>query len=127
MSFKLDRVTALDITAIFADDKNKCYLRKIHITQIPNATVKGLDNYSDQIKSCESFVNDIDIKADIALCDIQDLNEANIIDHLLEVIDSLAYTVACHKHPNYYSHEYDKEDILIDAGLRKEFRDEILG
>ena len=58
MSFKLDRVTALDITAVFADDKNKCYPRKIHITQIPNATVKGLDNYSDQIKSCESFVND---------------------------------------------------------------------
>lgn len=127
MSFKLDRVTALDITAMFTDDKNKCYPRKIHITQIPNATIKGLDNYLEQIQNCESFVNDIDIKVDIALCGIQDLNETNIVEHLLEVIDSLAYTVACHKYPNHYSHEYDKEDILIDAGLRKEFREEILG
>ena len=126
MSFKLNRVTAFDITAMFTDDKNKCYPRKIHITQIPNATIKGLDNYLEQIQNCESFVNDIDIKADISLCEINNLNEPDIIDHLLEVIDSLAYTVACHKYPNHYSHTEDIEDILIDAGLKKEFRNEIL-
>lgn len=80
MSFKLDRVISVDITAMFIDDKNELHPRKIHITQIPNATIKGLGYYSDEIQNCESFVNDISIEADIALCETQELNETTAGD-----------------------------------------------
>ena len=123
---KLDRIIALDITAIFFDDKS-FYPRKLHMTQIENATIYGLEDYMEQIKKCKSFtVHDGTAIPSSALCEVQRLNEPDIIDHLLEVIDSLSYTVACCKYPNHYSHEKDKEEILIDAGMRKEFRDEIL-
>ena len=124
--YKFDRITALDITAIFFDGKN-FYPKKIHMTQLLNPIINGLEDYTKHIKKSEGFVIDgSKIQVDSALCEVQKAFDSSIVDHLLEVIDSLSYTVACCKYPNHYSHEKYKEEVLIDAGLKKEFRDKIL-
>ena len=41
----------------------------------------------------------------------------NIINELLDIIDSLAYDLAAYKYPAHYDHSMDKEDILSQYGV----------
>lgn len=120
---ELDTIISIDITAMFIDEKNRLYPRKLHIKNIKNVDIDGLglSEFSKQIVNCDSF----SIKNN-ALCDVQDLNKSNIVDHLLEVINSLAYTVTCYKYPNHFSHKDDKREVLINAGLYKELIERIV-
>lgn len=123
MGAELDTVVSIDITAMFIDEENKLYPRKLHIKNIKNADINGLglSEFSKQIANCDSF----SIKNNV-LCDVQDPSKPNIIDHLLEVIDSLAYTTACYKYPNHFSRKDDKREVLINAGLYKELIERIV-
>lgn len=48
-------------------------------------------------------------------------------DHLLEVIDALAYQLACYKYPHHKVHNSDdKEKILTDVGLHDYFKRELV-
>ena len=51
----------------------------------------------------------------------------NMVYHLLEVIDALAYQLACYKYPNHKVHNFDdKEEILTDVGLDDCFKRELV-
>jgi len=53
-----------------------------------------------------------------AKVEVVDLNQPTNTDYLLEVIDALAYQLACYKYPNHKVHNFDdKEEILTDVGL----------
>lgn len=43
----------------------------------------------------------------------------NIIDELLDIIDSLAYDLAVYKYPTHYDHSMDKNDILSEYEINK--------
>lgn len=126
---KLDRVLSIDVNMILKKGE-EYHPRKLHITQILDPKLlnrqKNGSNRENEFEKCESFVaEDVYIKMKAGLCDIQNL-EADIVDHLLEVIDALAYSVACYKYPDHYEHKYDKEEIFTDSGLNKEIRKRLL-
>lgn len=62
-----------------------------------------------------------------AKVEVVDLNQPTNTDHLLEVIDALAYQLACYKYPNHKVHNFDdKEEILTDVGLDDCFKRELV-
>lgn len=62
-----------------------------------------------------------------AKVEVVDLSEPTDTDHLLEVIDALAYQLACYKYPHHKVHNSDdKEKILIDVGLHDYFKRELV-
>lgn len=126
--FSLDKLLSIDINMILRKGE-EYYPRKLHITldlKLLNQPSDDFD-YEDTFKNCKSFVGQgIYMGMEKGLCDVKDLNESDIVDHLLEVIDDLAYSVACYKYPDHYEHKYDKEEILTDAGLNKEIRKRLL-
>ena len=69
------------------------YARNLVISQINSQeTSEEIDKNFDKIKNCETFyVNDFGIDTKGAKVEVVDLNEPTDTDHLLEVIDALAY------------------------------------
>lgn len=105
------------------------YARNLVISQINSQeTYEEIDKNFDKIKNCETFYVDnfsIDIKG--AKVEVVDLNQPTDTDHLLEVIDALAYQLACYKYPHHKVHNSDdKEKILIDVGLHDYFKRELV-
>lgn len=105
------------------------YARNLVINQINSQeTYEEIDKNFDKIKNCETFYVDnfsIDIKG--AKVEVVDLNQPTDTDHLLEVIDALAYQLACYKYPNHKVHNFDdKEEILTDVGLDDCFKRELV-
>lgn len=115
---KIDTIYSIKVRAMFFDENYNPYPREICIKQICDNNLLDyfllLNEFGEEIERCENF------NTGDKSFEVKDLNSPDIIDHLLEVVDSLAYKVSCYKHPDHYSHEEDKKDILIDAGLRKE-------
>ena len=92
------------------------YARQLLISQINSQeTYEEIDKNFDKIKNCETFyVNDFNIDSKGAKVEVIDLNQPTNTDHLLEVIDALAYQLACYKYPNHKVHNFDdKEEILL--------------
>lgn len=91
-------------------------------------TYEEIDKNFDKIKNCETFyVNDFNIDSKGAKVEVIDLNQPTNTDHLLEVIDALAYQLACYKYPNHKVHNFDdKEEILTDVGLDDCFKRELV-
>lgn len=111
--------------AVFSD----VYARKLVISQINSQeTYEEIDKNFDKIKNCETFyVNDFSIDIKGAKVEVVDLNEPTDTDHLLEVIDALAYQLACYKYPHHKVHNSDdKEEILTDVGLHDYFKRELV-
>lgn len=105
------------------------YARNLVISQINSQeTYEEIDKNFDKIKNCETFyVNDFSIDAKGAKVEVVDLNEPTDTDHLLEVIDALAYQLACYKYPHHKVHNSDdKEKILTDVGLQDYFKRELV-
>lgn len=48
-----------------------------------------------------------------------DNKNENIINELLNVIDSLAYDLAVYRYPTHYDHSMDKDDILSEYGVNE--------
>ncbi|SCI70402.1 Uncharacterised protein [uncultured Clostridium sp.] len=108
---------------------SEAYARKLVISQINSQEVyEEIDKNFDKIKNCETFyVNDFNINTKGAKVEVIDLNEPTDTDHLLEVIDALAYHLACYKYPNHKVHNSDdKEEILTDVGLHDYFKRELV-
>ena len=86
-------------------------------------TYEEIDEFFDKIKNCETFyVNNFSIDTKGAKVEVVDLSEPTDTDHLLEVIDALAYQLACYKYPHHKVHNSDdKEEILTDVGLHSYF------
>jgi len=105
------------------------YARNLVISQINSQeTSEEIDKNFDKIKNCETFyVNDFGIDTKGAKVEVVDLNEPTDTDHLLEVIDALAYQLACYKYPHHKVHNSDdKEKILTDVGLQDYFKRELV-
>lgn len=105
------------------------YARQLLISQINSQeTYEEIDKNFDKIKNCETFyVNDFNIDSKGAKVEVIDLNQPTNTDHLLEVIDALAYQLACYKYPNHKVHNFDdKEEILTDVGLDDCFKRELV-
>ena len=105
------------------------YARNLVISQINSQeTYEEIDKNFDKIKNCETFyVNDFSIDTKEAKVEVVDLNEPTDTDHLLEVIDALAYQLACYKYPHHKVHNSDdKEKILTDVGLQDYFKRELV-
>ena len=105
------------------------YARNLVISQINSQeTSEEIDKNFDKIKNCETFyVNDFGIDNKGAKVEVVDLNEPTDTDHLLEVIDALAYQLACYKYPHHKVHNSDdKEKILTDVGLQDYFKRELV-
>lgn len=105
------------------------YARNLVISQINSQeTSEEIDKNFDKIKNCETFyVNDFGIDTKGAKIEVVDLNEPTDTDHLLEVIDALAYQLACYKYPHHKVHNSDdKEKILTDVGLQDYFKRELV-
>lgn len=105
------------------------YARQLVISQIHSQeTYEEIDKNFDKIKNCETFyVNDFSIDTKGAKVEVVDLNEPTDTDHLLEVIDALAYQLACYKYPHHKVHNSDdKEKILTDVGLHDYFKRELV-
>ena len=111
--------------AVFSD----VYARQLVISQINSQETYGeIDKNFDKIKNCETFyVNDFSIDIKGAKVEVVDLDEPTDADHLLEVIDALAYQLACYKYPHHKVHNSDdKEEILTDVGLHDYFKRELV-
>lgn len=111
------------------DSFSNLYARKLVISQINSQeTYEEIDENFDKIKNCETFYVDkfsIDTKG--AKVEVVDLSEPTDTDHLLEVIDALAYQLACYKYPHHKVHNSDdKEKILTDVGLHDYFKRELV-
>lgn len=105
------------------------YARQLVISQINSQeTYEEIDKNFDKIKNCETFyVNDFNIDSKGAKVEVVDLNQPTNTDHLLEVIDALAYQLACYKYPNHKVYNFDdKEEILTDVGLDDCFKRELV-
>lgn len=105
------------------------YARKLVISQINSQeTYEEIDEFFDKIKNCETFyVNNFSIDTKGAKVEVVDLSEPTDTDHLLEVIDALAYQLACYKYPHHKVHNSDdKEEILTDVGLHDYFKRELV-
>lgn len=105
------------------------YARNLVISQINSQeTSEEIDKNFDKIKNCETFyVNDFGIDTKGAKVEVVDLNEPTDTNHLLEVIDALAYQLACYKYPHHKVHNSDdKEKILTDVGLQDYFKRELV-
>ena len=105
------------------------YARNLVISQINSQeTYEEIGKNFDKIKNCETFyVNDFSIDIKGAKVEVVDLNEPTDTDHLLEVIDALAYQLACYKYPHHKVHNSDdKEKILTDVGLQDYFKRELV-
>lgn len=105
------------------------YARNLVISRINSQeTYEEIDKNFDKIKNCETFyVNDFSIDTKGAKVEVVDLNEPTDTDHLLEVIDALAYQLACYKYPHHKVHNSDdKEKILTDVGLQDYFKRELV-
>ena len=103
------------------------YARNLVISQINSQeTYEEIDKNFDKIKNCETL-NDFSIDTKGAKVEVVDLNEPTDTDHLLEVIDALAYQLACYKYPHHKVHNSDdKEKILTDVGLQDYFKRELV-
>lgn len=107
------------------DSFSNLYARKLVISQINSQeTYEEIDEFFDKIKNCETFyVNNFSIDTKGAKVEVVDLSEPTDTDHLLEVIDALAYQLACYKYPHHKVHNSDdKEEILTDVGLHDYFK-----
>ena len=107
------------------DSFSNLYARKLVISQINSQeTYEEIDEFFDKIKNCETFyVNNFSIDTKGAKVEVVDLSEPTDTDHLLEVIDALAYQLACYKYPHHKVHNFDdKEEILTDVGLHDYFK-----
>mgnify|MGYP003201712671 FL=1 len=111
------------------DSFSNLYARKLVISQINSQeTYEEIDEFFDKIKNCETFyVNNFSIDTKGAKVEVVDLSEPTDTDHLLEVIDALAYQLACYKYPHHKVHNSDdKEEILTDVGLHDYFKRELV-
>lgn len=107
------------------DSFSNLYARKLVISQINSQeTYEEIDEFFDKIKNCETFyMNNFSIDTKGAKVEVVDLSEPTDTDHLLEVIDALAYQLACYKYPHHKVHNSDdKEEILTDVGLHDYFK-----
>lgn len=105
------------------------YARNLVISQINSQeTYEEIDENFDKIKNCETFyVDNFSIDTKGAKVEVVDLSEPTDTDHLLEVIDALAYQLACYKYPYHKVHNSDdKEEILTDVGLHDDFKRELV-